>query len=313
MHRTRRLLPRARRTGRHPRPALRPAAFAVTLALLAACAACGNSGGGDGGSKADAKGGDGRGDGWHLTWSDEFKGARGTPPDPRKWVHDTGGEPQWGNQEWQYYTDRTGNAALDGKGRLVLTARRERLPGMSNCRYGTCDITSGRLTTKGKFAQAYGRFEARIRVPEGRATLPAFWMMGDNDEEKPWPGNGEIDAMEVVGGEPGTVYGTVHGPGYADEGLGGSHELPDGERYADGFHTYGVEWTKNRVTWTVDGTAYHSDRRARHDRKHPWIFDHPFYLLLNLAVGGVWPGPVTSSTHLPARMTVDWVRVYERS
>ncbi|WP_030378557.1 MULTISPECIES: glycoside hydrolase family 16 protein [unclassified Streptomyces] len=308
MHRTRRLPFRPFR----PRPsALRPAVWAAVLALLAACAACGggDDGGGDGGARAGGK----DGDGWQLTWSDEFKGARGTPPDPHKWVHDTGGEPQWGNEEWQYYTDRTANAALDGKGRLVLTARREQLPGMADCPYGSCDITSGRLTTKGRFTQAYGKFEARIRVPEGKATLPAFWMMGDNDEEKSWPGNGEIDAMEVVGGEPGLVYGTVHGPGYAEEGLGGSHELPDGERYADGFHTYGVEWTKDRITWTVDGTAYHSDRRARHDGKHPWVFDHPFYLLLNLAVGGTWPGPVTSSTPLPARMTVDWVRVYERS
>ncbi|MBA5220002.1 family 16 glycosylhydrolase [Streptomyces griseoaurantiacus] len=310
MHRTRR--PTRRPTSRRPRTASRPAAWAAALALLAACAACGDDGDGGSGSAPRAKGEDGR-NGWHLTWSDEFKGARGTPPDPHKWVHDTGGEPQWGNEEWQYYTDRTANAALDGKGRLVLTARRDQLPGMADCRYGTCDITSGRLTTKGKFAQAYGKFEARIRVPEGKATLPAFWMMGDNDEEKSWPGNGEIDAMEVAGTEPGTVYGTVHGPGYADEGIGGSHELPEDARYSEDFHTYGVEWTKDRVTWTVDGTVYHRDLRARHDEKHPWVFDHPFYLLLNLAVGGVWTGSVTSSTPLPARMTVDWVRVYERS
>ncbi|MER6693536.1 glycoside hydrolase family 16 protein [Streptomyces minutiscleroticus] len=251
-------------------------------------------------------------DGWRLTWSDEFSGAEGKAPDPEKWVHDLGGEPQWGNKEWQYYTDRTANAATDGDGHLVITARRERLAGMEGCRYGSCDITSARLTTKGTFAQSYGRFEARIRVPEAGETLPAFWMMGDNDDTTAWPGNGEIDVMEVVGGEPGTVYGTVHGPGYGDEGVGGSRTLAEGGHYADAFHTYGVEWTRDRVTWTVDGTAYHSYTREREGGRR-WVFDHDFYLLLDLAVGGVWPGPVTEDTALPVRMLVDWVRVYSHA
>lgn len=301
-----RTAPRAVRLSspRTVRTTLRAAAIALALGLLASCSQPSAGPGAHAHTPADE---------WRLTWSDEFSGAAGQAPDPGKWVHDTGGEPQWGNEEWQYYTDRTANAATDGKGHLAVTARRERLPGMSECRYGSCDITSARLTTKEKFAQTYGRFEARIKVPDAEGTLPAFWMMGDDDDTTSWPGNGEIDVMEVVGSEPDTVHGTVHGPGYGDEGVGGSHTLPDGEHFADAFHTFGVEWTKDRVTWTVDGTAYHSDTRQRHGKDRRWVFDHDFYLLLNVAVGGVWPGPVTEDTPLPTRMLVDWVRVYARA
>ncbi|MFJ9037204.1 family 16 glycosylhydrolase [Streptomyces sp. NPDC102406] len=284
------------------RSARRLAVAAAVLGLLTACSSPKDS------AASHESPGD-SGD-WRLTWSDEFSGAKGTPPDPRSWVHDLGGEPQWGNDEWQYYTDREANAAADGKGRLVITARRETLPGMDDCPVGTCDITSARLTTKGTFDQTYGRFEARIKVPDGGATLPAFWMMGADDDTTSWPGNGEIDVMEVVGDEPGTVYGTVHGPGYGDEGVGGSHVLPNGEHLARTFHTYGVEWTEDQVTWTLDGRTYHVERRSA---DHRWVFDHDFYLLLDLAVGGVWPGPVTEDTSLPTSMLVDWVRVYSRS
>ncbi|MGW2831640.1 glycoside hydrolase family 16 protein [Streptomyces sp. NPDC001286] len=252
-------------------------------------------------------------DGWRLSWSDEFSGTAGKAPDPDKWTHDTGGEPQWGNKEWQFYTDRPQNAATDGHGHLVITARRERLPGMDGCPDGTCDITSARLTTKGTFSQTYGKIEARIKVPADGPFLPAFWMMGDNDDTTPWPGNGEIDVMEVAGGEPDTVYGTIHGPGYGDEGIGGHHTLRGGSHFSDAFHTYGVEWDKDRITWSVDGHKYHTDSRASHGPGRKWIFDHDFYLLLNLAVGGVWPGPVAPSTAFPVRMLTDWVRVYERA
>jgi beta-glucanase (GH16 family) len=119
--------------------------------------------------------------------------------------------------------------------------------------------------------------------------------------------------MEVAGGEPDTVYGTVHGPGYGDEGIGGHHTLPDAEHFSDAFHTYGVEWDRNRITWSVDGHVYHADRRASHGAGRKWVFDHDFYLVLNLAVGGVWPGPVPKSTQFPVRMLTDWVRVYERA
>lgn len=286
--------------GRQRTPARLAVGVLLTGLLLSSCSASPS-----GGTRAAP-------DGWRLTWADEFSGAAGEAPDPAKWVHDTGGEPQWGNEEWQYYTDRTGNAATDGDGHLVITARREELPGMADCPHGTCDITSARLTTKGTFSQTYGKIEARVRVPGAGPFLPAFWMMGDDDTTS-WPGNGEIDVMEVVGGEPDTVYGTVHGPGYGDEGIGGSRTLPDGKRFSDAFHTYGVEWDEDRIAWSVDGHEYHTDPRASHGAGREWVFDQDFYLLLNLAVGGTWPGPVPSSTTFPVRMLTDWVRVYERA
>ncbi|MGW2373474.1 glycoside hydrolase family 16 protein [Kitasatospora sp. NPDC001683] len=175
---------------------------------------------------------------WQLAWSDEFDGAAGAAPDPGKWGFDRGGEPQWGNDEWQYYTDRRENVSLDGSGNLAITARRESLPGMAPCEAGTCDITSGRITTKERFARAYGRFEARIRVPTGSGLWPAFWMTGADIDQHPWPANGEIDVMEVLGNDPATVHGTAHGPGSGDSGIGGSIGLPAGARLSDGFHTY---------------------------------------------------------------------------
>ena len=166
--------------------------------------------------------------GWAMTWQDEFNDPAGTRPSSSRWVYDLGGEPRWGNQEWQYYTDRAQNLSTDGNGNLAVTARREKLPGMENCRYGTCDITSGRITTKGKFNQAYGRFEARIKIPAGPGLWPAFWTMGNNIDAVDWPNNGEIDVMEVIGREPSTLYGTLHGPGYSDdEGPSGSATLPE--------------------------------------------------------------------------------------
>ncbi|MFI1970146.1 hydrolase [Streptomyces cinnamoneus] len=247
--------------------------------------------------------------GWRLVWSDEFQGAAHSRPDRRTWVFDRGGEPQWGNHEWQYYTDRPGNASLDGRGDLVLTARRERLRGMV-CSVGPCNITSGRMTTKGRYARAYGRFEARIRVPRGQGLWPAFWMLGANSDKVRWPGNGEIDVMEVVGRQPGTVHGSVHGPGYVKQGIEKHTALAHGRSLADGFHTYRVDWMPDRIVWYLDDKPYGVARSGRLRRGQKWVFDHPHYLLLNLAVGGDWPGPPDRKTPFPARMVVDYVRVY---
>ncbi|MFC9689225.1 family 16 glycosylhydrolase [Kribbella sp. NPDC056951] len=244
-----------------------------------------------------------------LTWQDEFDSPAGTLPSASRWNFDVGGEPQWGNEEWQYYTDRAENVSTDGAGLLVVQARKEKLAGMENCPYGTCDITSGRITTKAKFDQAYGKFEARIKIPDGPGLWPAFWMMGSNIDEAGWPNNGEIDIMEIVGSEPYTLYGTVHGPGYHSEnGPGGS--ITAASKWADAFHNYAVEWSPNKIVWTVDGTAFHTVTPDDIPAGATWVFDHSFYLLLNLAVGGVWPGPPTSSTQFPAKMLVDYVRVY---
>jgi beta-glucanase (GH16 family) len=248
-------------------------------------------------------------DGWRLTWSDEFTGSAGTPPDPAKWTYDLGGEPRWGNQEWEYYTDRPENASLDGEGSLAITARRETLPGMAGCRYGSCDITSARLKTLGRFAQRYGRFEARIRIPGGAGMWPAFWMMGDDIDGVGWPYCGEIDVMEIVERSPGTVDGTIHGPGFAGSGLGGTRTLPGGARFADAFHTFAIEWSPESVTWLLDGAPYLTVSKAQ---APTWVYDHPFFILLNLAVGGQLPGSPAASTVFPARMLVDYVRVYQR-
>ncbi|GAA3443122.1 glycoside hydrolase family 16 protein [Planomonospora venezuelensis] len=249
---------------------------------------------------------------WKLSWHDEFDGRKGARPSGSRWVHDLGGEPRWGNQEWQYYTDRAKNASLDGRGRLAVTARRERLPGMAGCLYGTCDITSARITTRGRFSQAYGRFEARIKVPAGQGVWPAFWMMGDDADRVGWPHNGEIDVMEVIGRHPGTVFGGMHGPGFPFSGVGGRAVLPGGARFADDFHVFAVEWSPGKVTWLLDGRPYFTARRSGLQAGSRWVFDHPFHLLLNVAVGGTWPGPPGARTRFPATMLVDYVRVYTR-
>lgn len=242
------------------------------------------------------------------TWSDEFDGGAGSAPDATKWTRETGGSGN-GNNELQYYTDSTDNAALDGNGHLVITARAANSSSGLSCWYGPCRYTSARLNTARTFTQAYGRFEARIQIPRGKGIWPAFWMLGDDLGSVGWPNSGEIDVMENVGSEPGTVHGTIHGPGYSGSGgLGAPYTLPNGQAFADGFHTFAVEWSPEGITWSVDGTAYET-RTPADAGANKWVFDHPFFLILNLAVGGNWPGEPDASTTFPQTMTVDYVRV----
>jgi beta-glucanase (GH16 family) len=249
---------------------------------------------------------------WSLTWSQEFNGPPGARPDRAAWVAHVGPGGEGKNEQWEYYTARPENVSMDGHGDLAITAVRERLPGMAPCDVGSCDITSGRITTKSTFAQAYGLFEARIKVPAGRSMWPAFWMLGNTDGQPAFPASGEIDIMEVLGQHPNTVYGTVHGPGFVTPGTGGHAVLKSGE-LSDAFHVYAVEWSPEAVTWRLDGHPYYTFRRSQLAAGTTWPFDHPFYLILNLAVGGTAVGPPSALTHFPARMLVDWVRVYERS
>ncbi|WP_320783024.1 ricin-type beta-trefoil lectin domain protein [Streptomyces sp. CRN 30] len=240
-------------------------------------------------------------------WSDEFDGPAGSGPDRSKWTLETGGA-GGGNNELQYYTDSTENAALDGDGNLVITARENTDPNL-RCWYGTCEYTSARLNTAQTFTQAYGRYEARIRIPRGQGMWPAFWMLGDDFASDGWPHSGEIDIMENVGHEPDTVHGTIHGPGYSGgEGVTGSHRLPDGRAFADDFHVFAVDWAPGSITWSVDGQDYQTlvPEDVNGDE---WVFDHPFFMLLNLAVGGSWPGSPDASTSFPQQMVVDYVRV----
>ena len=242
--------------------------------------------------------------GYKLVWSDEFNQPNGSLPDPANWSFETGGN-GWGNGEWEYYTARTNNARIED-GKLVIEARQES--------FGGKNITSARLLTKGKCSWTYGRIEARIKIPAGQGIWPAFWMMGTNIDSVNWPACGEIDIMENIGKEPGTIHGTVHGPGYSGSGgIGGPVTLPGGKAFADGFHVYGIEWETNSIRWFVDDQVYFSITPARLPQNTHWAFDQSKFILLNLAVGGYWPGFPDASTTFPQRMLVDYVRVYQKT
>ncbi|HET6986805.1 MAG TPA: family 16 glycosylhydrolase [Kribbella sp.] len=235
-------------------------------------------------------------------WEDTFDGPAGRAPDPAKWRYDIGGS-GWGNDEREYYTNSTRNSSLDGQGNLVITARQEN--GGFQCHYGPCQYTSARLLTAQTFTQTYGRFEARIKIPGTQGVWPAFWMLGGGN----WPNDGEIDIMENIGREPNIVHGTIHGPGYSGAGgIGAAYNSPDGQPFRNGFHTYRVDWEPNAITWFVDGVQY--QRRTPADLNgNRWVYDHPFFLIMNVAVGGYWPGYPDGSTVMPQTMTVDYVRV----
>ncbi|MFD9942780.1 RICIN domain-containing protein [Nonomuraea sp. NPDC059023] len=241
-----------------------------------------------------------------LVWSDEFNGSAGGAVDQSKWRFDIGGS-GWGNNEQQYYTGSTRNAALDGGGNLVITARREN-PANYQCHYGTCQYTSARLLTAATFTRAYGRFEARLKVPRGQGIWPAFWMLGNDIGSVGWPNSGEIDIMENIGREPSTVHGTIHGPGYSGgAGIGAAYSISGA--FADAFHTFTVDWSPNLIIWYVDGNEYQRRTPASLGGNR-WVFDHPFFMIMNVAVGGHWPGYPDATTTFPQTMTVDYVRVY---
>jgi beta-glucanase (GH16 family) len=237
---------------------------------------------------------------WVLDWEDEFVGAAGTLPSQANWRFDVGTD--WGNAQLEYDTDRASNASLDGNGHLAITARAESFQGSA--------YTSARITTEGLHEHKYGRFEARIKLPTGRGIWPAFWLLGANVDQVGWPQSGEIDVMEYRGQEPSIVHGTLHGPGYsAANGMTRRYVLEDA-RFDGDFHVFSVEWDEDQIEWRVDGTLYHEIKRSYVPGK--WVFDHPFYIILNVAVGGGYVGPPDGSTVFPQAMLVDWVRVYKR-
>ncbi|MEV6006641.1 family 16 glycosylhydrolase [Streptomyces sp. NPDC051976] len=237
-----------------------------------------------------------------ATFTDDFNGPAGSAVDSSKWGYETGDNVN--NHEREYYTSGTHNAALDGQGDLVITARKEN-PANYQCWYGTCQYTSARLSTPGRFSQAYGHFETRMKLPRGQGMWPAFWMLGGGN----WPTDGEIDIMENVGFEPGSVHGTIHGPGYSGaNGIGAGYTLPGGQSFSDAFHTFAVDWAPNSISWSVDGHVYET-RTPADLNGNRWVYDHPFYLILNLAVGGYWPGDPDGSTSFPQQLVVDYVHV----
>lgn len=240
---------------------------------------------------------------WVLTMSDEFDGAEDTPPDPAMWTYDIGGD-GWGNQQLEFNTDRVENVSHDGQGHLRIVAREESYMGN--------DYTSARIKTQGLFEQKHGRFEARIKLPAGDGLWPAFWMLGANIDEVPWPDSGEIDIMEYQGKQPERVFGTLHGPRYsAGESISGDLILPEGETFADDFHVFAVEWDPSLIRFFVDDEAYHTVRSTEVP-SGTWVFNNEFFLILNLAVGGTLGGPVGSDTVFPSEVLVDYVRIFER-
>lgn len=248
------------------------------------------------------------GERWDLVWRDEFRGDDNVSPDSTRWGYDIGnGDGGWGNNEHQYYTDRVDNARQNGEGFLIITGRRERYVGDDGEEYAW---TSARLKTQDTFSFAYGRVEARIKLPAGAGLWPAMWMLGSDIEEVPWPGCGEIDIMENFAYTTGAVSGTIHGPGYSGgASFGGDYAFPEGEDIT-GFHVYRLEWDPDHIAWYVDDVLYHTAHPG--SVVGPWVFDHPFFLMLNLAIGGnpvVGPDDTTPDTN---EMVVDWVRVYQR-
>jgi beta-glucanase (GH16 family) len=247
--------------------------------------------------------------GWTLAWSDEFNGANGSAPDSTKWTYDTGGK-GWGNSELECYTNQLQNAQVQG-GNLVITA----MQGSVTCSDGSSNnYTSARLKTQGLFSQAYGRFEARIKIPKGQGMWPAFWMLGNNITSIGWPACGEIDIMENIGKEPGTVHGSLHGAGTTSRTSDASaaFSLPAGQNFADDFHIYAVEWQPGTISFFVDSNSYETVTQSQWPSGGTWEFDHPFFIILNVAVGGVWPGSPDNTTQFPQQMLVDYVRVYTK-
>jgi beta-glucanase (GH16 family) len=246
---------------------------------------------------------------WKLIWSDEFNGPNGSAADSSKWVTETGGG-GWGNDELEYYTSRLENASVQN-GNLIIKVLREKYTGADGV---TRDYTSARLKTLGKFSQTYGRFEARIKIPRGQGIWPAFWMLGTDIDKPGWPHCGEIDIMENIGKEPGTVHGSLHGPSTVGRtsDLTAIFKLPPGQAFADDFHLYAVEWEPDMVRFYVDSNLYASFHSSEWPAGGIWVFNHPFFIILNLAVGGDWPGSPDASTKFPQSMVVDYVRVYTK-
>ena len=243
-----------------------------------------------------------------LVWNDEFDQAEGSAPDPSRWIYDlgVGSPPGWGNDELESYTNSRNNslivsdpAATDGKA-LAIRAQ------SSNGLY-----TSARINTASTFSFKYGRLEARAKVPSGAGCWPAFWALGDNIDTAGWPACGEIDVMEWVGKMPGSVSGSLHATGYSGgNALTATSVLANGASYSDGYHVFAADWYPDQIIFSVDGVVYETRKQSTIPSGASWPFAQNFFIILNFAVGGDWPGPPNSSTVFPQDYRVDYVRVY---
>lgn len=287
---------------------MRPSVFRPTFALsvvaaLSATVGCSEAPAPDPDQWPEPKGN------WVEVWRDDFEGTAQSAPDAARWnveVNELGY-----NDELNYNTPDRKNSFLDGNGNLVLQALAESYVSESGVT-STQPYTSARLNTQGKVEQAYGRFEARIQLPRGgRGIWPAFWLLGNNigDPSVSWPLCGEVDILEWRGSEPATTISSLHGPNYSGgNSYNQSYTLPKGS-YGD-FHVYTFEWTPDAVRWLVDGNElYVKTAQSVKDRGQRWVYDHPFFIILNLAVGGIFDGDPTPATLFPQQMLVDYVSV----
>jgi uncharacterized protein (TIGR03437 family) len=252
---------------------------------------------------------------WKLYWSDEFNGPAGSPPDPKNWDYDMGAG-GWGNGELENYTNSPLNSFQDGLGHLVIRAIRDAAGNYTSARLQTGSPGASSSTTN--LSWQYGRIEARIKLPFGQGVWPAFWMLGEDIDTDPWPGSGEVDIMENFGtfnNNASINNGTAHGPGYSGaNGLGAPIILPAGETVSNGFHVYSIDWSENSIQWYVDSVLYHTVTSASIPSGTQWVFNAPFFLLLNLAIGGpsTFLGTPDPNAPFPNQdMLVDYVRVYE--
>jgi len=242
--------------------------------------------------------------GWALSFREEFDGPAGAGIDSAVWTPVNKGD-GFGNNELQFYTGRSENVRMDGDGSLIIEVRKESYMGRM--------YTSARLESSAKLEQRYGRFEIRAKLPFGQGIWPAFWLLGNDIASASWPACGEIDVMEHVGRMPSTAHGSLHGPGYSGGNpLTAQYQLPGGARFADAFHDFAVEWEPDVVRFYVDDSLYSTRTPADVPGGGRWVYDHPFFMILNVAVGGAFPGPPDDSTQFPQRLLVDYIRVYER-
>ena len=241
---------------------------------------------------------------WELVWSDEFEQPDGSPPDPSKWNHQQGGA-GWGNGELQHYTDSIENSFIQD-GMLVIRAKEEEMMGRN--------YTSARLNTLFKGDWTYGRFEIRARLPNTQGIWPAFWLLPSRGRYGSGAAGGEIDIMELVGSEPGRSYATLHFGNPADRSTG-YYALPAGTAFSDDFHIFALEWEPEEIRWYVDDVLFHSATEwfttGKKDAPSTAPFDQDFFLLVNVAVGGHWPGSPDETSVFPQMMFVDYVRVYQ--
>jgi hypothetical protein len=239
-------------------------------------------------------------EGMELVWADEFEGSA---INSDNWTHELGAS-GWGNNELQNYTSSSDNSFIN-TGNLVIEA--------TNKPSGGASYSSARMVSKGKQSFQYGRIDIRAKLPEGQGIWPALWMLGENIDEVGWPACGELDIMELVGHLPSTLYGTAHwgaeGQGFSNYRTG--EYVLSGSKFSDAFHVFSLLWEEDKVVWLLDDEPFHEVTKASIEGA-AYRFNAPFFFIMNIAVGGNWPGSPDASTKFPQRMFIDYIRVFQK-